>query len=240
MPPPPTTDTEDARFVAALRCGDERAFARLVLDHQDRVHNVVYRLLGSREEAEDVTQDVFVTVYEKLDRFRGDSKLSTWIFRIAANHAKNRIKYLSRRHDRERDCYDDMAAPPTGGPVHADVPRPDQMAAGHRLEAFVQRALMLLDEDQREAVVLRDIEGLPYEEVAVVVGASLGTVKSRLHRGRLKLKDALDAFMAGEDPTRAGAEVRGPARPRDALPVETALAVEPSLAVGAARAEVGL
>ena len=217
-----TNCSEDARFLAALRRGDERAFTRLVGDYQDRVHNVVLRLLGSREEARDVTQDVFVTVYEKIHRFRGDAKLSTWIFRIATNQAKNRVKYLSRRHDRDQDCFDDLVVRPSSGRINADMPRPDQVAAGRRLEAFLQRALLLLDADQREAVVLRDIEGLAYDEIAEIVGASMGTVKSRLHRGRLKLKEALDTFMAGDDPTAPVSD----ALPADAPCIEPRYAAE--------------
>ena len=192
---------EDRRFVAALRRRDERAFNRLVLTYQDRVFQVIYRLLGSREEARDVAQEVFVTVFQRIESYRGDGKLSTWIYRVAANHAKNRIKYLARRHDRKRDCFEDMLVQPSCGRISADMPRPDQDLDGRRLEAFVQRALGLLDPDQREVVVLRDIEGLSYEEIAEIVEAGLGTVKSRLHRGRARLKEALDLWMAGEDPT---------------------------------------
>jgi RNA polymerase sigma-70 factor (ECF subfamily) len=199
LAPPPADD--DDRFIAALRRRDERAFNRLVLTHQDRVYNLCLRLLGSPEEARDVAQEVFVTVFQKIELFRGDSKLSTWLYRVAANHAKNRIKYLARRHDRSRDCFEDLLSPPSEGRLSASVPRPDQALEGRRAEAFVQRALLLLDPDQREAVVLRDIEGLTYEEVADIVEASLGTVKSRIHRGRARLKDALDAWLEGRDVT---------------------------------------
>ncbi len=198
MAPPPE---DDDRFIAALRRRDERAFNRLVLTHQDRVYNLCLRLLGSPEEARDVAQEVFVTVFQKIELFRGDSKLSTWLYRVAANHAKNRIKYLARRHDRSRDRFEDLLSPPSEGRLSASVPRPDQALEGRRAEAFVQRALLLLDADQREAVVLRDIEGLTYEEVANIVEASLGTVKSRIHRGRARLKDALDAWLEGRDVT---------------------------------------
>ncbi len=192
---------EDRRFVAALRRRDERAFNRLVLTYQDRVFQVIYRLLGSREEARDVAQEVFVTVFQRIESYRGDGKLSTWLYRVAANHAKNRIKYLARRHDRKRDSFEDMLVQPSCGRLSADLPRPDQDLDGRRLEAFVQRALCTLDPDQREVVVLRDIQGLTYEEISEVVDAGLGTVKSRLHRGRARLKEALEAWMAGEDPT---------------------------------------
>lgn len=191
---------EDARFIAALRRRDERAFSRLVLRYQDRVFNVTYRLLGSEEEARDVSQEVFVSIFQKIDKFRGDSKLSTWIYRVATNHAKNRLKYLSRRHDRDQTSFDDMTNQPTSGRISASIPRPDQQAEGHRLEIFIQEQLRALDDDQREVVVLRDIEGLTYDEIAEVTGLNLGTIKSRLHRGRLRLKTALDAWMEGTEP----------------------------------------
>jgi RNA polymerase sigma-70 factor (ECF subfamily) len=208
-----STHDDDERFIAALRRRDERAFSRLVLAHQDRVYTLCLRLLGSPEEARDVAQEVFVTVFQKIELFRGDSRLSTWLYRVAANHAKNRIKYLSRRHDRARDSFDDLLSQPSDGRLSASVPRPDQVLEGRRAEAFVQRALMLLDADQREAVVLRDIEGLSYEEVAEIVQATLGTVKSRIHRGRARLKDALDAWMEGRDVTEPPPEVERPEPP---------------------------
>jgi len=196
------TDGE-IRFIAALRRRDERAFAVLVGRYQDRVFNLCVRLLGSREEARDVAQEVFVTVFEKIDRFRGESQLGTWIYRIAANHAKNRIKYLARRRDHKQDSFEEMNVPPSSGRLSADVPRPDQDLDRSELSAFLTRALGTLDEEQRSVVVLRDVEGHPYEAIAEITGLSLGTVKSRLHRGRLKLKEAFDMWRAGHDPTRS-------------------------------------
>jgi RNA polymerase sigma-70 factor (ECF subfamily) len=190
---------DDARFIAALRRRDERAFNRLVVGYQDQVFTLCLRLLGSREEARDVAQDVFVTIFQKIDTFRGDAKLSTWIFRVAANHAKNRIKYLSRRHDRDQDSFDDMPVPPASGKLSASFPDPDEALAGARLERTLHRALARLDEDQRALVVLRDLQGMTYEEIAEVTGLNLGTIKSRLHRGRAYLKTVMDAWMDGRD-----------------------------------------
>ncbi|MCB9785339.1 MAG: sigma-70 family RNA polymerase sigma factor [Deltaproteobacteria bacterium] len=209
----PDTPEDEERFVAALRRRDERAFNRFVLTHQDRVYNLCLRLLGSPEEARDVAQEVFVTVFQKIDRYRGDARLSTWLYRVASNHAKNRIKYLARRHDRAKDSFDDLLSPPSEGRLSAAIARPDQALEGRRAEAFIQRALLLLDPDQREAVVLRDIEGLSYEEVSDIVCASLGTVKSRIHRGRARLKEALDAWVEGRDVTVDSREAEPPEAP---------------------------
>ncbi len=200
MPATPLSE-DDPRFLAALHRGDERAFSLLVRAYEDRVFAICLRLLGQREEARDVAQEVFVTVYRKIDRFRGDSKLSTWIYRVATNHAKNRIKYLARRYDRRQESYEAMVVEPVSERGPNRPPRPDEEIDGRRLEAFLQRALALLEPDQREAVILRDLEGLPYDEIAEITGATLGTVKSRIHRGRTRLMASIEAWQAGEDPT---------------------------------------
>src|SRR5215813_6022412 len=92
-----------------LRDRDERAFREMVEAYQDRVFNLLFRMIGAREEAEDLAQEVFVTVFKSIDQFRGESKLSTWLYRVAANHCKNRIKYLARRHDRSTSELDEAA-----------------------------------------------------------------------------------------------------------------------------------
>ena len=93
-----------------LRDRDERAFRELIDDHRDRVFNITYRMLGNRAEAEDVAQEVFITVFKTIETFREESKFSTWLYRVTVNHCKNRIKYLARRHDRDRDELDETSA----------------------------------------------------------------------------------------------------------------------------------
>lgn len=190
---------EEARFIAALRKGDERAFTALVTRFQDRVYSLILRLVGRPEEARDVAQEVFVTVFEKIGTFRGESQLGTWIYRIATNHAKNRLKYLSRRKEGQQDSFEEMPVQPHEGRLSADLARPDQALDGERLSRFLERALASLDADQRTVVVLRDVDGQSYEAIAEITLQSLGTVKSRLHRGRLRLKELLDAWMEGRD-----------------------------------------
>src|SRR4029077_1108344 len=92
-----------------LRHRDERAFRELIDDHRDRVFNITYRMLGNRAEAEDVAQEVFITVFKTIESFREESKFSTWLYRVTVNHCKNRIKYLARRHDRDRDELDETS-----------------------------------------------------------------------------------------------------------------------------------
>lgn len=185
-------------FVRALKQGDERAFDRLVRLYQDRVHNVCFRLLGDHGEAEDVAQDVFVTLYKKIGSFREASRLTTWIYRIATNQALNRLKYLARRHHQRSRSLDvlEFERPRR----LSTFPRPDQVLDASRLETYLQEALERLDPDQRAVIILRDIEGLSYEEVAQITQLNLGTLKSRLHRGRARLKSALDAWFKVDVP----------------------------------------
>jgi RNA polymerase sigma-70 factor (ECF subfamily) len=202
-----STDAERAkiqerRLIRRLRRGDQRAFTTIVRTYQQRVFNIVFRFLGNREEAEDVAQDVFVTVYQNAERFRGDSKFSTWLYRVTVNHCKNRLKYLKRRGRHMGRPLDEIAehlvaqgSGETQPVFHAAIPRPDDLAQGRQLEALIQREMAKMDEDHRLLVVLRDIQGLSYQEMAEVTGLNVGTIKSRLHRARLALKEALARHM---------------------------------------------
>src|SRR5262249_44725429 len=148
-----------------LRDRDERAFREMVEAYQDQVFNLLFRMIGTREEAEDLAQEVFVTVFKSIDQFRGESKLSTWLYPIAANHCQNRIKYLARRHDRSTSQLDETmeraAVAQGGAPVGAGrIEAPDQALEGAETERIVQRAIADLDEDHRLVIVLRDIEEL--------------------------------------------------------------------------------
>ena len=206
-PSPGATEAElaalrERRLLRRVRRGDPKAFETLVRTHQQRVYNIVYRMLGNREEAEDVAQDVFVTVYQNIGSFRGDSKFSTWLYRVAVNHCKNRLKYLGRRGRHRGRPLDEIAEHEIargGGATeprfHASIPRPDEMASGHQLERLIQQEIARLDEEHRVLVVLRDIQGMSYQEMVEVTGLNLGTIKSRLHRARLALKEALGRHL---------------------------------------------
>lgn len=187
-------------LVRRLRDRDEQAFRELMETYQDRVFSLLLRMIGRREEAEDIAQEVFITVFKSIDQFRGDAKLSTWLYRVAVNHCKNRVKYLARRYDRatgELDEIAERAAAAQGGEAVASgrIPAPDRVLEGVETERLVQRAIAELEEDHRLVVVLRDIEELPYEEICVITGLPEGTVKSRLHRARLALKEKLAKHM---------------------------------------------
>jgi RNA polymerase sigma-70 factor, ECF subfamily len=188
----------DRLFLARLRARDERAFQELVTTYGDRVFGLVLRFVGNRAEAEDLAQEVFVTVWKSIETFRSESKLSTWLFRIAANHAKNRIKYLARRSTDGRGLDDAPEAaladvgPGARGSTHAHLHRPDAVLEAAERGGALERAIAALDEDQRLVVILRDVEELSYDEICDITGLPEGTVKSRLHRARLALKGHLE------------------------------------------------
>lgn len=189
----------EAVFIARLVARDETAFNELVLTYERRVFSLVFRMLGRRDEAEDLSQEVFVQVFKAIDQFRGDSKLSTWIYRIAVNLCKNKTKYLARRHTGQQDDIDAMADrvpfSAAKGVSVGDVGRPDELVEGMQMEAVVKRAIAQLEPDFRQALILRDVEDMSYEEIAAVTGLPDGTVKSRIHRARGQLRALVEKAM---------------------------------------------
>ncbi len=193
------SDAADARaleerlLLVRLRRGEPEAFEALVRSHQDRLYDFCVRMLGDREEASDLVQDIFVSAHQHLPRFREDSKLSTWLLRIAKNHCINRLKYLKRRGRGRSEEYGEQSE---GALQEAlgSAPGPEAALESAREQARVQAALSRLEPDARMLVALRDIEGLSYEEIVSITELALGTVKSRLHRAREKLADLLGAL----------------------------------------------
>lgn len=180
------------RFIERLRRRDEHAFNQLVITYEAQVFRLVWRMLTSREEAEDMTQEVFVQVFRSIESFRGDSKISTWIYRIALNLTRNRSKYLSRRHQKSHSEFDANEPKESHneaqGWTTGETRRPDWDAMGNQAEAIVVECLGTLDAEHREILILRDVESLSYEEVGSITGLAPGTVKSRLHRARALLR----------------------------------------------------
>lgn len=192
-------DDSERRFIERLQGHDERAFNELVELYEQRVFRLVLRMLGRRDEAEDMAQEVFVQVFKAIGTFRGDSKLGTWVYRIAINLCKNRIKYLARRYDSAQQELEPAAerAPlsEAKGVTLGDIARPDHMLEGLQTERIVQLAIAELDPDFREVLVLRDVEDLTYEEIAEITGLADGTVKSRIHRARGMLKTRVERML---------------------------------------------
>jgi RNA polymerase sigma-70 factor, ECF subfamily len=183
-------------FIGRLKERDPAAFEEIVRRYGDKVFSLIYRMLGNRQEAEDVAQEVFITVFKTVDTFRGEAKFSTWLLRIAANQSKNRIKYLARRPT-EGGELDDAAQPgapgATPGPAaHAQIESPDKMLEAAETDRLIQAAIAELDEEHRLLVILRDVEEMSYQEIGEITGLPEGTIKSRLHRARMAVKEYLD------------------------------------------------
>ncbi len=200
VPAPSDISAEDeARLIERLIARDERAFSVFVKAYERRIFALLLRMIGNRAEAEDLAQEVFVQVFKAIATFRGESKLSTWVFRIAVNLCKNRSKYLKVRHAGEQDPLDAIADRAELGAAKgshvARVERPDEMMAGLQVEKIVEQAIMKLDPTFRECLVLRDVEEMSYEEIGSITGLPEGTVKSRIHRGRAQLKQLVEAAL---------------------------------------------
>jgi RNA polymerase sigma-70 factor (ECF subfamily) len=184
----------DPELVRQVVGGDGGAFGPIVERYQDRLYNTVYRMVGSAEDARDLVQEVFVKAYENLASFKGTSSLYTWLFRIAVN--------TSLSHRRKRKWVRRIGTPGDGGDGQpsGDCPDPGDTdpARGFvaaETEAAVQQALSQLDDEHRTVVVLRDIQHCDYREIADILGVPTGTVKSRLHRARLLLRDKLQPLL---------------------------------------------
>jgi RNA polymerase sigma-70 factor (ECF subfamily) len=191
-------DTE-AQLIERLVARDERAFSAMVRAYERRVFALVLRMIGNRAEAEDLAQEVFVQVFKAIGSFRGESKLSTWIYRIAINLCKNRSKYLRARHADDQQelgaVQERIAMGDSSRANVAHVARPDEVMAGRQVEQIVQRAILELEPSFRECLVLRDVEDLSYEEIAVITGLPDGTVKSRIHRARAQLRELVERAL---------------------------------------------
>ncbi len=177
----------EAALVQRCAAGDDEASAELVSEHQRMVVQLAMNLLGDRDEALDLSQEVFLRVFRTIHTFRGQSSLRTWIYRIAVNQARNRHRFWRRRRRADQVSLETHVA--EHGDFASDADRtPDRLLAQKELAARLQHALDHLPFDQRTAIVLREIDGLSYEEIAFSLGVAIGTVKSRLTRARQALR----------------------------------------------------
>lgn len=186
---------EEDALVTALCQGGEQAYEILIQRYQQPVYSLVCRLLNDPDDAADIVQEVFLKIFRNIGAFRGNSSLKTWIYRIAVNEAYNHRRWFSRHH-RQEVAFEREG----GGSSYADsVPDPARtpfdQALDHETRALVEKALEKLNPKFRAAVVLRDIEDLSYEEIASVLDISLGTVKSRILRGREALRKVLEGRL---------------------------------------------
>jgi RNA polymerase sigma-70 factor (ECF subfamily) len=181
---------DEAQLIERSRAGDIEAFNALVLLYQDRVFNLCLRMLGDLQAAEDATQEALISAYRAVARVRGDN-IRAWLFRIASNVCIDEI----RRRKRQPASSLDVARSDDERPLDVPdaAPGPETLALRSELASVLRSELLLLPDDQRLAVILCDIEGLDYSEIAMTLGCSLGTVKSRISRGRSRLREQLSA-----------------------------------------------
>jgi RNA polymerase sigma-70 factor (ECF subfamily) len=186
---------EEQLLVDRCRRGDRESFAQLMRLHEKQIYNFTYRMLGSEGEAEDLTQDIFIAAFRGIRSFRGEAKFSTWLYRIALNQARNRIKYLSRRNffvrQRRRADYGVNTASESIEALPDGAPTPEQWTMTRDLAAQVQECLNHIPLAARQILVLRDIQGFSYDELSEMLSLKPGTVKSRLHRARAAMRECL-------------------------------------------------
>lgn len=191
----------DAELVRRFKSGDRAAYAEIVRRYQNRVFALCLRWLSDAQLAEETAQDVFLALFRSLAEFRGDAQLSTWIWRVAVNHCKNRRLYGRRRHEGRHEpldgTRDDDDVPKRQ--FAADGPATDVAVHQSESERLVRDALERLDPEDRSIIVMRDVEDLSYEQISEILDLPRGTVKSRLHRARADLARVLSKTLTRED-----------------------------------------
>lgn len=193
----PSVSNAELEFVERLKTGDAQAFDVFVARHTSDIYALLYRLTQDAEEARDLTQETFLRALKAVKNFRGDADLKTWLYRIAVNESRNRHRWWTRRR---RDATDSLDAETafSDAPLHerisGDSENPETETLRRERQNALREALKNLPQNFREAVILRDIEGLSYEEVAAALETNVGTVKSRISRGREELRRMLEGF----------------------------------------------
>ena len=181
--------------IDSCRAGDERAFGQIVLAYQKRVYNIAYRMLGNKEEAKDLAQEVFLSVFESIKDLREEVKFEAWLIQITLNHCRNRWKYLKRRRYFQSDSLDSAVETDDGEmtkQIYDPSDNPETLFEKKMIQDLIQRGLLQLKEEQRELIVLRDLQGLSYQEMGELFCLPEGTIKSKIHRARMDLKEILE------------------------------------------------
>ena len=190
-----TASETDQKLVQRAQRGDLRAFDLLVLKYQGRISALVSRYISEPGEVEDVTQEAFIKAFRALERFRGDSAFYTWLYRIAANAAKNHLVAKGRRPKsdawiEEAEAFDEFG-------LRSDTGSPEAVAMGDELVGVVDAAMQALPEELRAALTLRELEGLSYDDIAEVLGCPVGTVRSRIFRAREAIDERVREQIGG-------------------------------------------
>lgn len=214
---------EDATLVRQVQEGDTRAFGRLVTKYQDRVVNLCWRMCGNLDDAHDIAQEAFINAYEKISFYRFEASFYTWLFRIAVNQAlthrrRSRRPVLSL-HDGDGEMRD-VPAEQSPRRETSDSDQPVERLAAREMHEVLLAALEKLDDDQRAVIVLRDVEGLDYRQIAEVLEISAGTVKSRLHRARMALRELIVRRERPQTSDDASRELQKAVAPRPLRPTD--------------------
>ncbi|QYR52216.1 RNA polymerase sigma factor RpoE [Lysobacter soyae] len=189
--PASAVQADDALLVKRVQAGDMQAFDALVLKHQSRVVSLIGRFIRDWSECQDVAQDAFMRAYRALPGFRGDAQFSTWLYRIAVNTAKNHLAFHHRRVPLEGIEFSDAEQFESAYQLR-DVETPERLAIQSEMQRAVLKAIESLPPELREAITLREVEGLSYDDIAKRMNCPVGTVRSRIFRAR----DAMDAALA--------------------------------------------
>ena len=187
----------DIELVKKTISGDRQAYRKLVEKYQQRIYSIAYGVLHNREDSLDVCQDVFIKAFRKLEKFRGESSFYTWLYRIAINMA---IDYRRKRKVTVEVEYNDALKPDEEiekQSIKTQAENPAEKLDRKEINKLVMEAIQTLPDEQKTVLILREIEGLPYDEIAETIGISIGTVMSRLHYGRKKLRDILAPHISG-------------------------------------------
>lgn len=191
------THSDNAQFIEKLKAGDAAAFETLVDRYSGGIYALLFRLTSNAEDARDLTQDTFLRALRSVKGFRGDAELKTWLFRIAINESRNRFRWWKRRRRDSTISLDatigDSDTRLSDTLVETSI-SPEESALMREREYALKAALLDIQEIYREAIVLCDIEGMTYEETAVALGVGIGTIKSRISRGREELRRRLKDF----------------------------------------------
>ncbi|MDQ0288157.1 RNA polymerase sigma factor [Oligosphaera ethanolica] len=190
------TMSDDSTLIERFKAGDQAAFNQLVERHSGKAYQIAYGILGNREDAEEVAQDVFVRIYRALHNFRGDAEFTTWMYRIATNLAKNKYRWNKSRGSQKNMSIDaPLNGSEDGDERYMDLPdqemAPDAKSVYEELERTTMKELQKLPELYRQALILRNIKDMSYEDIAQTLNCKLGTIKSRIARGREELRQKL-------------------------------------------------
>nr|WP_041720893.1 sigma-70 family RNA polymerase sigma factor [Alkaliphilus metalliredigens] len=190
---------QEATLIEKSKDGDSESFEKLILQHQKKAFNIAYRMLGNLEDANDVTQEALLKAYRAINRFQEKSSFSTWLYTIVTNtcvdfirkNRKTKVVYLDREYEGEEGQYKRE--------VYDDENGPEELLEKKEVQRLIHDAINLLNYEQRKVIILRDIEGFSYREIAEILDCAEGTIKSRINRARSNLKNLITEKIRGKE-----------------------------------------